>query len=185
MRPARRQDCRTIAELYSISSDGVANYIWTKLAAPGEDIVDVGARRYEQEDSNFSYRNCIIAELDGSAAGMLVAFPMIVDPAHVEEDPVLVPYSRLEEDGSYYICGMAVFPEYRGRGVGRHMLARAERDARTQDYTVLSLVVFEQNEGAKRLYERNGFVEVARAPVIPHPLIRHVGDALLMVKRIG
>jgi hypothetical protein len=40
-RSAQRSDCRLIASLYSISSDGVADYIWTKLAQPGEDILDV------------------------------------------------------------------------------------------------------------------------------------------------
>ena len=34
-----------------ISSDGVANYVWSKLAAPGEDILEVGRRRYENEHS--------------------------------------------------------------------------------------------------------------------------------------
>jgi hypothetical protein len=97
-RPARKQDCAKIAALYRISSDGVADYIWTKLAAPGEDILDVGRRRYEREGTAFSYQNCTIAEIRGEVAGMLVAFPMRVDPSHVETDPVLAPYSKLEED---------------------------------------------------------------------------------------
>jgi hypothetical protein len=32
VRPARKEDCAAIAALYSISSDGVADYIWTRLA---------------------------------------------------------------------------------------------------------------------------------------------------------
>lgn len=59
-RPAEKSDCRAIAFLYSISSDGVADYIWTKLAQPGEDILDVGRRRYEREDTLFSYQNCTV-----------------------------------------------------------------------------------------------------------------------------
>jgi hypothetical protein len=34
-RPAEKSDCREIASLYSISSDGVADYIWTKLSVNG------------------------------------------------------------------------------------------------------------------------------------------------------
>ena len=45
----------------------------------------------------------------------------------------------------------------------------------------LSLIVFEQNAGAKRLYERHGFREVDRRPAVPHELIYYRGDALLMV----
>ncbi len=65
IRPAVKSECRTIAELYRISSDGVAEYIWTKLAEPGEDLLDVGQRRYEQEDSVFSYRNCSMVDRKG------------------------------------------------------------------------------------------------------------------------
>src|SRR5512134_3475164 len=118
IRPARKDECRRIAELYRISSDGVADYVWTRLAAPGEDLLDVGRRRYEREGTRFSYENCKMVEVEGSVAGMLVAFPMEVDSGYVETDPVLVPYSVLEEDRSYYICGMAVAAEHRRKGIG-------------------------------------------------------------------
>ncbi len=184
LRPAQKPECRTIASLYSISSDGVADYIWTKLAQPGEDILDVGQRRYEREDSVFSYRNCTVVEVAGGIAGMLVAFPLYADGDAVETDPVLAPYSRLEEDNSYYICGMAVFPEHRGRGIGHRLLDLAEKNARANGFAKLSLIVFEQNEGAKRLYDRTGYRETARQAVVPHPLIHYAGDAILMVKQL-
>ena len=183
-RPARKEDCATIAVLYRISSDGVADYIWTKSAVPGEDILDVGRRRYEREGTAFSYQNCTIAEVSGRIAGMLVAFPMRVDPAHTEADPVLAPYSKLEEDDSYYVCGVALFPEYRGSGLGSRMMALAEEQARAKGFRKLSLIVLEANAGAKRLYDRLGYREVAREPVYPHPLIHCTGDAILMVKEI-
>ena len=41
---------------------------------------------------------------------MLVAFPMIVDPDYVEDDPVLMPYSVLEEPDSYDRWAMAGIP---------------------------------------------------------------------------
>lgn len=41
-RPAVESECRTIAELYRISSDGVAEYFWAKTANPGDDLLDVG-----------------------------------------------------------------------------------------------------------------------------------------------
>ncbi len=186
-RPARKDECRTIARLYSISSDGLADYIWTTLAKPGEDILDVGARRYSNEDLLFSYNNCVIAEHDGEIIGMLVAFPMYVpeDPGAVREtDPVLVPFTVLEKDKSYYIMGVAVFPEHRGKGVGTKFLEIAERKAVENNLPQISLIVFDQNVGAKKLYERHGFYEIMREPVLPHELIHHTGYALLMVKDV-
>jgi ribosomal protein S18 acetylase RimI-like enzyme len=185
-RPAAKSDCRAIAALYSISSDGVADYIWTTLAEPGEDLLDIGQRRYEREDSMFSYKNCVVVEKDNEVIGMLVAFPMKVenDPGDEDVDPVLAPYSKLECDNSYYICGMAVFPEHRGKGIGTQLLKLAEGHANEKGFNKLSLIVFEQNVGAKRLYERSGYHEIARESIVPHPLIHYAGDALLMVKDI-
>ena len=185
IRPALKDDCLTIAALYSISSDGVADYIWTKHAKPGEDILMVGRRRYEREDSLFSYQNCTVVESEGSVVGMLVAFPMYVDSSTDETDPVLEPYSKLEEDQSYYICGMALFPEHRGSGIGTRLLDLSEEHAREKGFQKISLIVFEQNTGAKRLYERAGYVEMKRESVYPHPLIHYTGDAILMVKELA
>ena len=185
LRPARKSECRRIAELYRISSDGVADYIWTKLAQLGEDVLDVGRRRYEREGIPFSYQNCKMVELHGAVVGMLVAFPMEVDEEYEEPDPILVPYSVLEEDHSYYICGMAVDPEHRRKGIGTALMAEAERACRELGFRKLSLIVFEQNVEARRLYERSGYIEVRRHRVVPHPLIHYTGDALLMVKNVG
>lgn len=187
-RPAEKGESRTIARLYSMSSDGVSDYIWTTLAKPGEDILDVGERRYSDESLLFSYKNCIVAERRGEIIGMLAAFPMYLPDgpnSSSEPDPVLVPYARLEKDRCYYIMGVAVLPEYRGRGIGTKFLELAAEKAREHGLTQLSLIVFEQNVGARKLYERHGFYEIAREEVVPHELIHYTGYALLMVKDIG
>ncbi|MDX2464805.1 MAG: N-acetyltransferase [Porticoccus sp.] len=185
-REAKRDDCRTIAELYSISSEGVANYIWTKLAMPGEEILDVGERRYEREDSVFSYTNCTIVEVDGVIAGMMLAFPVSPNERtaaeEVDDDPVLAPYSRLKEENSYYICGVALYPEYRSRGLGHQFMALAKQQAILKGINKLSLVVFENNKNAVGIYKNLGYKEIKREKIIEHPMINHTGDAILMVK---
>ena len=184
-RPAEKADCLTIASLYSISSDGVADYVWTKLAEPEEDILQVGKRRYERENTFFSYQNCTLATVENTIMGMLVAFPMFVDEnAEPEEDPVLAPYSKLEENNSYYICGIALFPEYRNQGVGTKLMELAETHAHAKGLKKLSLIVFEHNAGAKRLYDRLGYQEVTREAIVSHALIHYTGDAILMVKTL-
>ena len=101
-----------------------------------------------------------------------------------ETDPVLAPYSRLEQPGSYYISGIALFPGYRGMGIGTKFLDIAEEKALQFKLPLLSLIVFEENDGAVRLYKRLGFYEIMREPVVPHPLIKYSGAALLMVKNV-
>ena len=95
------------------------------------------------------------------------------------EDQVLTPYS-LEAPGSWYICAMALFPEFRGQGLGTKLLAIARSQAQDRGFNELSLLVFEQNTGAVRLYERNGFKTVDRAAAVPHKFIQYTGNILLM-----
>ena len=45
-----------------------------------------------------------------------------------------------------------------------------------------SVEVFEQNEGAVRLYERHGFRIVARRPVVPQPCYPYGGDGVLVTR---
>ena len=44
----------------------------------------------------------------------------------------------------------------------------------------MSLSVFEQNKGAVKLYERNGFRVIDRAPMVAHEQIRYTSEVLLM-----
>ena len=49
----------------------------------------------------------------------------------------------------------------------------------------VSLICFERNEGAMRLYRRLGFSEIDRRPIVPHPSLHYRdGDALLMAREV-
>ena len=125
-----------------------------------------------------------MVEDEGEIVGMLLAYKMLVDPERVESDPVLKPYSILEENESYYIEAMAVKESHRGRGIGGRLLALADVQAREIGLGKMSLIVIENNTDARRLYERNGYATSAREATVPHPMIDHEGDALLMVKQL-
>jgi ribosomal protein S18 acetylase RimI-like enzyme len=185
-RAATAEDSRTIAELFSISSDGVVNYVWMTLASeyPGLEPVEIGAIRYAGEEGNFSFTNCLVAEREGAVIGQLCTYP--VAPASAENpdgepvDPVLEPYARLDVPDTLYISSLALLEGFRGMGLGTRMISIARDQARERGLDALSLLVFEQNAGALKLYEREGFREVDRAAVVPHPLINRTGDVILM-----
>ena len=90
----------------------------------------------------------------------------------------------MEVSGSYYVSAMAVFPEYRGKGLGTRILEIAKEEARDHGCQEVSLLVFGHNEGAIHLYERNGFGVIDRAPVVPHESIRYTGEVLLMTATV-
>ena len=182
LRPAVKEDSATIAQLFLISSDGLAEYIWNQLAEPGEAVAEVGARRYARDGVAFSYQHCLMAERDGQITGMLHSFPMEEDPdAEPESDPVLRPYSELEDYGSLYISSVAVLAEHRGLGIGSQLLAAAGERAKSLALPQLSLICFERNEDAMRLYLRLGYTEIDRRPIVPHPTLHYSdGDAILL-----
>jgi ribosomal protein S18 acetylase RimI-like enzyme len=185
LRPAAPDDCLRIAELFRIASDGVADYVWSQLQAeyPGASLVEIGRRRYARENTAFSYQNCLVAERAAEVIGMLHAFALEAAAAPAAPrlvDPVLRPYAELELPGSLYLSALAVLPPYRGQGLGSRLLAAARERARRLGCPALSLICFAQNEGAKRLYEREGFTTIDRRDVVPHPMIHATGAALLM-----
>lgn len=192
IRPATVEDAREIASLIAISSDGVAVIEWAEAAeAEGVEPLDIGERAYRNPEGDYSWRNCTIVEKDDKVAGMLLAFAM---PAAEARDPkqrptiddtnVFAPYMYLEEPDSWYICGVALYPEHRGKGLGTRLMNVASNQASQNGYKTLSLVAFAQNKGSVRLYKRLGFKVVDYAPVIPHSLIHYKGEALLMVSRL-
>jgi ribosomal protein S18 acetylase RimI-like enzyme/uncharacterized OsmC-like protein len=188
LRPARPEDCGAIAELFLIASDGLAAYIWGQVAEDGESPLETGRRRYAREDVAFSYQNCLVAEENGRVVAMLHCFPMPVreNPANDNDapvDPVLRPYAELEDPGSLYVSGLAVFPGHRGRGLGRRLMERARARAATLGLPRVSLICFEANQAALQLYRRLGYVEVDRRPIVAHPSLHYIeGDALLLVR---
>jgi len=184
IRPAARGDAAAIAELFLISSDGLAAYIWNGMEQAGRSLIEIGTERYAREDVAFSYQNCLMAEAGGAVAGMVHSFEM-PESDEEEADPVLRPYAELDDPGSLYISGVAVDPGHRNAGIGTKLLEAAHDRARQLALPRLSLICFEQNTGAMRLYRRHRYVEQDRRAIVPHPTLHYKdGDACLLVKPV-
>ena len=182
VRHATRQDAAEIARLFLISSDGLAAYIWSKLARPGQTLAEVGAARYARTGTAFSFENCLIATSNGSVVGMAHAFPMPPrDAGDIEDDPVLAPYAELEDAGSLYLSGLAVDHGHRNGGIGSGLMECVEGLAIARGCHRVSLICFERNDGAMRFYLRRGFREIGRRRIVPHQSLRYcAGDAVLL-----
>lgn len=189
IRHATLDDCRDIALLAQIAGDGVPDYIWSLSAEPGQPLLEIGMARAASESSNFSYRNSQLALLDDQVAGLLLGYrlpdqPESIDPADFPD--LLRPLIELEQcvPGSYYINILACYPEFQNRGIGAVLIDRAAESARSLDCTVLSLEVFEENDGAVWFYKRQGFAVQDQRPVVPHPCYPYTGNVLLMTKPV-
>ena len=185
-RPAQRGDAREIARFFQISSEGGADYIWSLIAQPGEDLLEVGAARYAREGVNFSYENCLIAEQQGRVIGMMHSYVMRHDP-HAEPvtDPVLAPYADMEIPDTLYISSLALDEGWRNQGLGATFLQAAQARCDALGLDGLSLIDYAANTGARRFYERHGFHIVKTCQITPHPLIRVTGKAFLMSRPVA
>jgi ribosomal protein S18 acetylase RimI-like enzyme len=187
LRRARKDDATALAQLIDIAGEGFGSFLWGQAARPGETALDVGRRRAEREEGGFSYRNATLAELGGKVAGLLLGY-RLDDPYQTGDlaalPEIVRPLIQLEAEapGSWYVNALAAFPEYRNKGIGTRLLAEAERLAREAGAPALSLIVADQNTGARRLYLRTGYRPVARRPLVAFPGLAHAGDWVLMMK---
>jgi GNAT superfamily N-acetyltransferase len=67
-------------------------------------------------------------------------------------------YNRTPQERELLMDGIAVRQDMQGRGIGGQLLEQLITYAREQGYNHIRLDVIDTNAGARRLYERKGFV---------------------------
>lgn len=183
VREARRDDADFLLPLINRAGEGIPEYIWAQMAAPDEDPWDVGRARVESVDSPISHRNAWIAELAGQPAGCLVAHrqPDVMPPIDPDMPTMFVPLQELENEapGTGYVHILSTVREMRGRGVGTRLLDFAER---YRGPNGMSIIVADNNAGARRLYQRCGYGEVARRRMVKNGWQSRGAEWILMVK---
>lgn len=171
LRAATPDDADHLAQLINYAGEGMPAYLWERMAEAGETPWDVGRRRAQRREGGFSYLNATVAEADSEVAGCLIgyALPSEPEPIDYEEMPAMfVPLQELENlvPGSWYVNVLAVHTRFRGDGVGSTLLEFAEKLAEKTACRSLSIIVADANSGARRLYERRGYVEKASRKMV-------------------
>lgn len=190
IREATSNDAPTLARLIDIAGEGIPDWLWRSMAAPGQTALEVGISRASRECGGFSYKNSIVAEFDGQVAGMMLGY-IVPEPQQVDIDSigdlpeVFQPFIELEYEsvGTFYINALAVFPGVRGHGIGRKLLQAAPRKASRLGTDCISIQVFSQNQGAVKLYENSGYDRVDSRPVLLHPCQPYYDEDVLLLKK--
>ena len=187
-RPAQPEDAGILAELVNHAGEGMPLYLWERLREPGESAWDVGRRRAAREEGAFSYRNAIMIEADGKAAGCLIGYEIADAPEPVADDmpPMFRPLQELENlaPGSWYVNVLAVLPACRGLGLGTRLLGLADDLGRAAGKRGMSVIVADANLGARRLYARVGYREVASRPAVKDDWHCDSANWVLMTKAL-
>lgn len=119
----------------------------------------------KREDVLYSWKNTIIAEIDGIAVGMLTAYDgrdyrdMRHCTMQLAKQHLGVEFPGMEDEavpGEYYLDSLAVMPEFRGRGIGRALLEKGIAQGK-QLGLAITLAVDPVNDRAKSLYTSLGF----------------------------
>jgi ribosomal protein S18 acetylase RimI-like enzyme len=170
-RLAEAKDAPALAELVNFAGEGLPLYLWDRLKQPGQTAWDVGLERARRDKSGFSYRNAVVAEIDGKCAAGLIGYPQPEHPEPIDYaamPPIFVPLQELENlaPNSWYVNVLAAYPDFRGQGLGTKLLAIADELADATGKSGLSLIMSDANEGARRLYERRGYREAGARPMV-------------------
>ncbi|MGY8994960.1 MAG: N-acetyltransferase family protein [Alphaproteobacteria bacterium] len=188
IRSAQIADLPHLATALMEASGGLVEAVYEGVI-PGRDAHLIVEHLFSRPNTTTDVTNCLVAEHNGRVLGSIHAFPMDAmgdgppDPLVPEDRFYLyAPFEHMHADGSYYIMAVAVYPEFQGSGIGKHLIAEAESAARAKGFKQMSLNVFAENQGAVRLYESLGYKEVAREPAVGHDKIRYGGDVLLMTR---
>lgn len=188
IRPATIADAVEMAVLIDYAGEGLPSHLWAGMAEGDETPMEVGIRRARRDAGSFSWRNAWIAEHDGEVAGMLTGYP-IAAPATVEPGTpsLFAALQELENEapGSWYVNVLACHPGFRNLGIGSALMRQAEELAREAGLGNLSVIVFDTNKGARRLYERHGYVERAARSFEPGGWETANRGAILLVKTLG
>lgn len=188
IREARAKDADHLVRFINMAADDLPLHFWKKSAGPGADPMAYGRERAARETGNFSFRNAWLAEVDGKVAACLLGYPAALEPEPIAPDtqPLFVPLIELENmaPGSWYLNVLATYPEYRGKGLGSALIAKAEAVTRTAGRKTISLIAEDTHHDALRLYRAKGFTEVARRPVVKEDWQVDASEWILFTKAL-
>ena len=120
-------------------------------------------------DTLYSYCNTRIAEADGKRVGALVAYDGARYARMREKTFGLVKQTSGMDlsrnametgPGEFYLDSMAVFPEYRGVGIGRMLMRDRVDFALNKGFSKVTLLVDKDKPHLQKYYESEGFAFV-------------------------
>ena len=119
-----------------------------------------------RDDTLYSWRNATIALIDGTPAGLMVAydgalyrrmrdvtFPLI--RMYVGDN-----YHSMDDEsraGEFYLDSLAVLPQFRCHGIASALISDMFRQRDEAGIPLATIAVDPDNDSAYRLYLRNGF----------------------------
>ncbi len=126
------------------------------------------ARRLVLEDRNlpYHYSRAHVLEFDGRVAGGMIGELTEEYPSLKDWAPYIEPLASLETrvPGYWSILAIAIYAEFRGKGLASKLLDHAVQLASQSSARGLSIVVEDTNTAAITLYKKKGFETAESLP---------------------
>ena len=190
-RTAAKADCLQMAEMITIASGGVVEFLFHDFT-PELTPVQIVAHNLENSPGSHTYKNAIVAEYDDRVIGLALSFPSHFHEITTEMRQVFPP-DRLEHlsnfyaarvEDSFFLDALCVDQQLRKNGIGGKLISLTKKRAKQNDFDTLSLVVFADNTAALSVYHAHGFEIVAPLELNSHERIPHKGGCFLMKSHI-
>ena len=188
VRRAVEDDSTSLAVVEMLTAPEFASFLLEGLF--GESSVGaILSWRYRQggaDSTDWSW----VAEEDGSVIGAMGAYPVSLsrlewgtDEGEAKErNDHFVCLQALMRDDAFHISRLGVLAQARRRGVAQTLIKEAEAATREAGLSLLTLIVWADNEPALALYRGLGFTERDSAEIAAHPRLTRHGKMLLLGK---
>jgi ribosomal protein S18 acetylase RimI-like enzyme len=189
-RTATEGDCTELALIRDIAGRRMPSYLWSQEVGQGQSYFEYGREKIRTDVNNNAYfENWLVAESQSKFVGAFFGFSVDDPYSDIDLDAVpdcFRPCVELERvaSGCWLLQAIAILPQYRGKGLARQLLGKAESVAKGSGTNRIALQVEEVNEIAFNTYQRNGYVEVDRRPYVHFPGSEDTGDVVLMWKEL-
>ncbi len=167
MRLAVAADAPRLAELVNFAGEGLPLHFWTSLCVEGQDPWEIGRAR---QAAKAGEGKTVVVDRGSGAIASLTGYVIGSEPEPVGDDipKPFRPLLELENQAldSWYINVLACYPEHRSQGIGSRLLDVAEQICTAEGLRRISLIVADNNVGARRFYERHGYADVTSVPCV-------------------
>ncbi len=153
IRKAENEDIKEITKLHSMIAEEYMPTIvpsicqYSDIVVTNEEQENVIQEMMEDPDHDI-----IVACIEDNIVGML----SVVTETY-SDDLLKAPFSTIEF--------IEVYPEFQSRGIGQAFILEAEKLAKAKGHQYLELQVWETNEKAIKLYNKNSFQPIAQQMV--------------------
>ncbi len=173
VRPAIVSDATIIAQAVAmaIGEETMVKYC-------GADYLKALEAAASAEDTQYSYRNALVAEVDGVPAGAVVGYDGALLETLREATLSVIrkfnPSVSVSDDetqaGEFYLDSISVFPQFRGHGIGKRLLMAMTGKGLAIGSGKVGLMVDFENSEASSLYSGCGYQSVGEKFFFGHKM---------------